>query len=307
MATNSKSKSGEVETVVKTADDTETAVETIVEAPVAVEAQVEQEVEQAEVPVPADFKGKELLIDGFASEVSVLAGYVGGMEQALLMVIGKNAGNALLVSQGKDGTKERVLLVPENILFIQAALASRPSLRPMFKATVVSLIEKGRQSAEYQAALADLAAIEENRANVQQALRAMTEEYAQPFDAELFVSMWSLDKVIEATPTAAAQPGRARSASSGSARKGKWSLPEYERVERSGTYYLRQGAWDAEDENGIVRSYPWGIFDEFGALLAAGRSGADADKNWLLSRGMSTSVNSVLRWGVVAAEEAAAA
>lgn len=300
MATNSKSKGNEVETIVEA--PVEVQVEQVVEQPIA----AAETTEAAEIPVPADFKGKELLIDGFASEVSVLAGYVGGMEQALLMVIGKNAGNALLVSQGKDGTKERVLLVPENILFIQAALASRPSLRPMFKATVIALIENGRQSAEYQAALADLAAIEENRANVQQALRSMTEEYAQPFDAELFVSMWSLDKVIEATPTAAAQPGRVRNSNS-NARKGKWVLPEYERVERSGTYYLRQGAWDAEDENGIVRSYPWGIFDEFGALLAAGRSGADADKNWLLSRGMSTSVNSVLRWGVVAAEEAAAA
>jgi len=273
-----------------------------VETPVVVEAQVEQEVEQTEIPVPADFKGKELLVDGFASEVSVLAGYVGGMEQALLMVVNKNVGNALLVSQTKEGGKELVLLVPENLVYIQAALASRPSLRPLFKETVRSLIETGRKSAEYQKGLSDLAKIEADRQNVIQNLRDLTEQYAAPFDAESFIAMWSLDDVVDAAPAAASATGRGRGTRSTS--KHNWSAAQYTITYKGEQFTLSQGSYSFPDENGIERSWPWAISNGYGQIVSAGTSAADADKAWLASMGMSTSVNSAKRWNAAAVEAA---
>lgn len=260
------------------------------------------ETEVAEVPVPADFKGKELLVDAFAGEVAVLSGYVGGMETALQMVIAKNAGNCLLVSQSKEGVKERILLVPQNLLFIQAALASRPSLRPMFKSTVIGLIEAGRATEEYQKGLADLRKIEEDRNNVMDALRIMTQEFAEPFEAELFIALWSLDRIVEATPAAASATGKGRANRSSS--KHDWSAASYPMTYKGEEFTLDQGAFEHADENGISRSWPWAIANSYGQIVAVGTSAADADKNWLASMGMSTSVNSAKRWNAAAVEAA---
>lgn len=302
MATKSNAVAVEAEVV-----ETVVAEQTVTEPVVAQEpiVTVAQPTGPVEVPVPADFKGKEVSVDLIAGEISMAVKFFGGLTAAIEKVIDLHPGEAMLVATPKDGPKQRVLLVAENKVFIEAALASRPALRPMFKDAVLALVAAGRATPEYLEALAALKLAEENLFNVRSLLWDLTESYAEPFDASQFVARHEYAETKPASDTqaqhAATTAGAGRAARTSS--KHQWNLDKYifPRLVEGVGYEMHRGQFEL---NG--RTWGYSITNELGEIVAVGTSPADVDKAWLSSRGLSTAVNTAgaSRWDAAAQEAA---
>ena len=297
MATQSKNVNVIVEPTVVETQQPEVAVEPMVT--------VEQAPAVVEIPVPADFKGKVISVDTFAAEVVMGSKFFGSLEAALAKVIELHPNEALLVATPKDQPAERVYIVPENKPFLEAALASRPALRPLFKETVLNLVATYRASEEYQKLLEALKIAEENLFNIRDACWAATLEAAEPFDAAQFVmrhEYYETKPASETQATHAATTGVGRAARTSS--KHQWSLDRYVSTWRNELFYLCRGSYEAADENGVARNWGYAVENGLGEVVSVGSSWADADKAWLRSTGRSDQVNTPGRWHVAEQEAA---
>jgi len=257
------------------------------------------------LPVTAGFAGQELTLASVAAQIAVLAEYEENLMSAIKRFVTVKNGSAMVLTAARDGNKERLLVVPENLMFIGAALATQPALRARFAEVVDMLLKEGRETKEYQEMLAARQQLIEEVRRIDEVLKEMDEEFVYPF----VISETTQQHQPDSAPTPPRQPTRIQHSQRERERSPsvhKYSLPEYifPRRVNGRIFYLRRGYAEIKSGNGKI-SGEYHVADEYGTVHAVGSSFADADKNWHESRGMSRAISTPREWDIAEQERRA--
>jgi hypothetical protein len=238
------------------------------------------------IPVPDVFDGQTLYLSSVAEEVAVLAEYF-GLLGAINKFVEVKAGNAIALLSTQDKHKQLLYVIPDNRMFITAALASHPRLRGKRASIVTMLLEEGRRTSEYQEMISARDQLNDQIRRVEESLKEMDETFVYPFTLSDMTqpNVTSGTGVPERTLPPRKSHQRERSPSR---RAHKYSLPEYVFPRRINgrIFYLRRGYAEISSNNDKV-SGEYHVADGNGKIYAVGDSFAEADRRWHESRGMS--------------------
>jgi hypothetical protein len=257
--------------------------------------------------VTAGFTGQELTLASVAAQIAVLAEYEENLMSAIKRFVTVKNGSAIILTATRDGNRERLLVVPENLMFIGAALATQPALRARFAEVVDMLLKEGRETKEYQEMLSARQQLIEEVRRIDEVLKEMDEEFVYPFVISETTQQHQPDSapMPPRQPTRVQHSQRERTRSRGSH---KYSLSEYvfPRRVNGRLFYLRRGYAEIVSVSGKVTG-EYHVADEYGNIHAVGDTFAEADRRWHESRGMSPNISTPREWDIAEQERRAEA